>query len=158
MHQIKPVKNKGVYLTRPFSCFCVSCKSNNFSHCENKNFTGGPFKAQKLPSNVLNVSDDDNDNEEEGEGVEEEERHDFNMLDYDEDMGDEIKVDQQYINFKDLEVDEFLIVIAKRKDDISSEKFVARINKIENEDHIWVEYLKPVLGSPDVFMRIPKPE
>ena len=73
-------------------------------------------------------------------------------------MGKEIKVVPQDINLKNLKVNNFLIVIAKTKDSNSSEKFVAKITEIDIEDNIVVEYLKSVFGSPDVFVRYPKPK
>ncbi|CAL4066681.1 unnamed protein product [Meganyctiphanes norvegica] len=156
LHQIKPANKKGFYLTRPFSCFCPSCKSDNYDDCKDKLFTKGTFKAEKLPSNLLDVGDDDNDNEDEEE--EEEERQYFNVISANKDMGREIKVVPQYINLKDLKVNNFLIVIAKTKDSNSSEKFVAKITEIDIEDNIEVEYLNPVFGSPDVFMMYPQPK
>ena len=50
LHQIKADRNKGCLLTRPFSCFCQNCLTNDFKHCENKSFTGGNFTERQLNS------------------------------------------------------------------------------------------------------------
>ena len=49
LHTIKPGANRGVFLTRNYSCFCDYCLKYEFKKCENKDFIGGKFEAHTLP-------------------------------------------------------------------------------------------------------------
>ena len=149
LHQIKPDKKKGFYLTRPFSCFCDNCISGNFDHCTNKDFTLRGFTLRKLPTNVINVDKD----------VEEEEEDNENnhIVEEDEYIPEEIRVEQEDINFHDLTVGCFLISTVTGDND-HSENFVAVINEIKNEEEIFVEFLKQNYNVPNVFGKHPQEE
>ena len=51
LHQIKPAKKKGFYLTCPFSCFCPSCKSDNYDIAKTKTL----LKAHSKPKNCPQI-------------------------------------------------------------------------------------------------------
>ena len=67
LHTIKPGANKGVFLTRNYSCFCEYCLKYEFKKCENKDFTEGKFEAHTLPieeTNAKNCLSNNNGDEE----------------------------------------------------------------------------------------------
>ena len=93
------------------------------------------------------------------EKEEEETQDDVDNMEDDEDTGMEIKVEQQEINFKDLEVGKFLIAIVQGEttSKTTSKQFVAKILKIEDVDHVYVEFFRQEFDNPDVFGESPIP-
>ena len=136
LHQIKPCeKRKGSFLYRPFSCFCINCKLENFKYCKYKDYTKGNFKRETLKTANLNA---DNVNEEIEDCVD-----DYDLeYDFTQDMQEEIKITQQNINRENLKIGNFIVI--KAKDENVKEKHVVQIYDIEDEDKniIKVEFFK----------------
>ena len=147
LHQIKPSQERGVMLTRPFSCFCNKCLASDFQNCQNKTFTLGKFTAQELPSN------DTNDKCNADDEVEECEDNYINaeddLFNETEDVLDQIRIQKEKLKLKDLEANDF--VIASLKNGTKFSYFVAKINKVVNTNNIVIDYLKQNFDHPDVF-------
>ena len=153
LHQIRPGKENNEYLVRPLSCFCSYCKANEFNKCKYKEFTKGNFTCQKLPSNELKDNDEDWEEEEE----EDDEIQDDDNIEED-DLGIEIKIAQEKIEFENLEVGRFIIAIVEGQGKITDRKFVAIIKEIKDVNHIYVEFLQQQFDNPDIFKNSLKSE
>ena len=150
LHQIKPGANKGVLLSRNYSCFCNSCLNGDFENCENYQFTQGKFIERQLPSssndfrNNINANTDE-DEEENGEEVD-------NELEIESENVD-IVVEQKAINFSDLQVED-LVVVTIKSESGNIHQYVAKITEIESEKverPIEIIYLRPKPEQPEVF-------
>lgn len=142
-------QGNGLYLTRPFSCFCNKCKTEQYFQCKNKIFTNGNFIQRKLQSNVVNISNDEN-----LENEDNYDREDDNIENIDD--VSEIEIMQEEINHEDLQIDRFIVARVKsqnkkKKSELYVAKIVARNNSLENP--IKVEYFKHFEEHQDVFVR-----
>ena len=132
LHQIKSSQERGVMLTRPFSCFCNKCQVSDFHNCQNKSFTLGKFTTQELPSNDTNAKCNTDDEEEECEDNYINPEDDlFNDT---EDVLDQIPIQKENLKLKCLEANDFVITSLKNGTKFSY--FVAKINKVVNKNDI----------------------
>ena len=168
LHQIKADRNKGCLLTRPFSCFCQNCLTNDFKHCENKSFTGGNFterqlnsgrkddiKRKKRMNGKKNEKAVDKDRvryeDSEGDEVRDEDSGEDDMILDDIDIDNEIRVEKQDLEFTDLKVNDFIIVPVKGcRDKVYN--FPAQITKLKSDDDIHINYLKQNFDQPQVLI------
>lgn len=98
LHQIKYGNEKGYRLVRNFSCFCSSCRDNDFENCENETFTGGEYESKRLElKSDVNI-------EKVSPNATEEENEEYI------DVVDTIIVQKQEIQFKDLAVGDLIVV------------------------------------------------
>ena len=153
LHQIKPDAKPGYFLTRPFSCFCHSCKQNDYNNCQNKTFTKGLFSSHKLPSNNDMVITDDN--------VEVDDEVIYFDAEYDSE--NIIEITQENLTLGDIinaaprnqdEIEtlgSFVIAEVKDETETKSERFVAMLHRVDEDETIWLEYLKPHLDSNTKF-------
>ena len=146
LHKIKPGRKKGYLLTRPFSCFCYRCKNNDFGNCENKDITGGNFTERLL------ISDNHTSEEENLENNDEDDMM-FDTIDIDKD----ITVEQQKLEFIDLQVKDFIVVPVEGQRD-KTYNFPAQITKLENESNIQIDYLKQDFDQPEALLEFTSEE
>ena len=164
LHNIKPASEIGKFLTRPFSCFCSNCKEDNYEHCQNKEFTNGRFTERRLP---LIETDSDNNHDNHHDDTEDDDMDVY--LEVNDSLGKEIEIKKQAISFEDVEKaaprdddpsrkDTFVIVMARNENETESVRFVAQLLSLDEDQSIWVEYLKAVYASPEIYERYPNRE
>ena len=138
LHQIKCSNQKGYILQRPFSCFCTNCTKEDFADCEKKGFTNGKFSEHKLPSNVFHEYVDEY-VEEENEDEIEVNSDGYFQFSVDEDV-EIIESENQNLLLDQLAPNKYVIVALKSTSRLS--EFVAKINIIDNENEISVDFLE----------------
>ena len=141
LHQIKPSGEKGILLKRPFSCFCKYCKIDEHEVCPYKKFTSGKFQPRKLHSNLMGANCEINDN------VSDEEE-DTDVFVVNENVDIEIK--KQALLFKDLQVDDLIVVTVLTKQN-QSRYYAAKINQKIGKNKVNIDYLKQNFDHPQVF-------
>ena len=170
LHQIMPGEGEDEFLIRPFSCFCKYCKDNQFSLCENREYTGGDFISEKLEfkksdvtkkakvtrktkatkkskitkkakvTKLANVTELEEEEEEESEAEEGNIEFDDSESDI-EDIEEPIIISQQEIHLDDLKEGQFIIGQKYDIEKKSSENCVAKI-KVKDVDRIKVNFLE----------------
>ena len=156
LHQIKPSDQNGYLLQRPFSCFCYNCINDNFEKCDKKSFTEGIFKKQKLPSNdlfcsLLNNNDDDDEEEIEDVITKNANGH-FDEVEDEVEDEEEIERLQQTLNLEDLKPGKYVIVALNSENKKKGvREYVAKINEIEDEEEICIDYLEEDRDYGDKF-------
>ena len=140
LHQIKYDNKKDYLSIRPYACFCEKCKNNDFEQCHNKNFTGGKFLEKELKVKTIGHTEADLPHMSENENEE-------NNVDNGDDT---ITVDQQEIEFTDLQVGNLIVVpVEDRRGNIFN--FPAQITELENNEIIYIDYLKIKFDHPNVL-------
>ena len=172
LHQIKAGKGKGCMLTRPFSCFCTYCLTNDLDKCINKKITGGNFTERRLDEKhdkISNESDDDDDDDnDDGDDID-----DIGEVD-DSGMKELIRIENQNIKESDLQINDIIIVPLKdfRKKVFN---FPAKVIELGENGDINIDYLKQdfdkkwillestsekeknwIITIKDVIMKLPK--
>ena len=154
LHQIMTSNQKGYILQRPFSCFCTHCTMEDFANCEKKGYTNGNFSKHKLPSTAVFNENVDEYVEDENEDEVEEILDDYFQFYVDEDV-ETIKSENQNLLLDQLSPNKYVIVALKsqgKKCRLS--EFVAKINIIDNENEISVDYLEQNKEFKDKFRYI----
>ena len=151
LHQIKASNQNGYLLQRPFSCFCTNCMKDDFENCDKKSFTKGKFIKHKLPSNDLFNNYMDDDAEEENEDVIEKKSNGYFEF-YENEDEEVIESEKQNLQLDQLKPDDYVIVALESESKKKGiREFVAKINAIEGEEEISIDYLEKDLDYSDKF-------
>ena len=139
LHQIKAGIGKGNILQRPYSCFCIHCRDNQFEWCLNKTVTLGEFKLRQLKSTDIHGNiDEEKENEENDENLE---------------MNSDGLFLEGEVQLENLRKGDFVIVAIEavhgRKKKIR--QYVAKIKEIDDDEEIGVDYLKQDFDHPEQF-------
>ena len=144
LHQIKASDKKGVLLQRPFACFCIRCRKEEFSSCVHKGFTKGDFATQELPINELEIE-----NEEKIEGVTEFNTDEYFYEDENDVENQDIDIIDEKHQLEDLKLGDYLIAkVSADEESMNVQKnpefsyFVAKIVALDADKEIGVDYLE----------------
>ena len=147
LHEIKPSGEKGYFLTRDFSCFCIRCLDGDFDKCEYEDYTGGEFKRKILKSNNGTISYPINDCVNEEWSVDEDDVQ-YNNVE------DKIIVEKQELQFADLEVGNVIVVPVNDKQK-NIYYFPAEITMLNISDRtVNIDYLKTDFDNKKILRRV----